>query len=208
MNRLQLSLSSKKEKMKKKEIYCLGKAIEINAYYSISNASRCNATIKTFSWFHFRVRVERQGGAWCPKHQITSETEEWLQVSFLSHLYPIQSTENRNSCVGLSNVDRIIISIWRLCVYVRCKLKIFRMSHIVLWYAWSGFWEIDFFKDYCNQKNVSQTGTQSWKTFFIKRSIFFIPFFISRSPAVDKFNPLIPFGWIGILLACIYGLEV
>jgi hypothetical protein len=31
-------------------------------------------------FFFYRVRVERQGGAWCPKNQITSEAEEWLQV--------------------------------------------------------------------------------------------------------------------------------
>jgi len=29
----------------------------------------------------YRVRVENLGGAWCPRNQITSDAEEWLQVS-------------------------------------------------------------------------------------------------------------------------------
>lgn len=28
-----------------------------------------------------RVRVEKQGGAWCPRNPINSEAEEWIQVS-------------------------------------------------------------------------------------------------------------------------------
>jgi len=39
-----------------------------------------------FLEFVCRVRVERQGGAWCPKNQITADAKEWLQVSVLHNL--------------------------------------------------------------------------------------------------------------------------
>jgi hypothetical protein len=62
-------------------------------YSTSSSIHRYNLTnLNSFKFY--RVRVERQGGAWCPKNQITSEAEEWLQVRarsvfklFLLHLF-------------------------------------------------------------------------------------------------------------------------
>lgn len=32
-------------------------------------------------YFRFRVRTEREGGAWCPKDPVTREPTEWLEVN-------------------------------------------------------------------------------------------------------------------------------
>ena len=41
-----------------------------------------------------RVRTESQGGAWCPKHQITTSPNEWLQVE-LHQVHVITAVETQ-----------------------------------------------------------------------------------------------------------------
>ncbi|ODM98888.1 Discoidin domain-containing receptor 2 [Orchesella cincta] len=78
--------------MKKKEIYCLGKAIKVNG-----------------------VRMELQGGAWCPRNMITSETEEWLQIDLHNvHLITATETQGRfGNGQGQEYAEFYKISYWR-----------------------------------------------------------------------------------------------
>ena len=69
----------------------------------VSNMTSCLAYIQSnhifslfwsialiFSWqlliavvYFFRIRQEHNGGAWCPKQQISHDVYEWLQVDLL-----------------------------------------------------------------------------------------------------------------------------
>ena len=43
-----------------------------------------------------RIRTERNGGAWCPKHQITSNVYEYLQINLNSlHVITMIETQGR-----------------------------------------------------------------------------------------------------------------
>ncbi|CAG7819663.1 unnamed protein product [Allacma fusca] len=62
-----------------------------------------------------KVRVERQGGAWCPKNQITSDAEEWLQID-LHTVHVISATETQGrfgNGQGQEFAETYVISYWR-----------------------------------------------------------------------------------------------
>ncbi|CAL8095670.1 unnamed protein product [Orchesella dallaii] len=62
-----------------------------------------------------RVRVEKQGGAWCPKNQITSEAEEWIQIELHSvHVISAIETQGRfGNGHGQEFAEAFVVSYWR-----------------------------------------------------------------------------------------------
>ena len=49
---------------------------------------------QTFFFPHFRVRVDQNGGAWCPKNMIGKEGKEWLEID-LGSVHTISATETQ-----------------------------------------------------------------------------------------------------------------
>ncbi|XP_046735368.1 epithelial discoidin domain-containing receptor 1-like [Diprion similis] len=62
-----------------------------------------------------RLRMENQGGAWCPKEQITTEPREWLQVDLHTvHLITATGTQGRfGNGVGVEYAEAYLLEYWR-----------------------------------------------------------------------------------------------
>ncbi|XP_046466672.1 discoidin domain-containing receptor 2 isoform X1 [Neodiprion pinetum] len=62
-----------------------------------------------------RLRTENQGGAWCPKEQITTEPREWLQVDLHTvHLITATGTQGRfGNGVGVEYAEAYLLEYWR-----------------------------------------------------------------------------------------------
>jgi discoidin domain receptor family protein 2 len=43
---------------------------------------------------HFRIRIDKNGGAWCPKNMIGKEGKEWIEID-LGSTHAIQATESQ-----------------------------------------------------------------------------------------------------------------
>ncbi|XP_046990329.1 discoidin domain-containing receptor tyrosine kinase B-like [Schistocerca americana] len=62
-----------------------------------------------------RVRTDRNGGAWCPKRQVTSEPVEWLQVELRDvHLVTAVETQGRfGNGQGREFAENFLLEYWR-----------------------------------------------------------------------------------------------
>lgn len=63
----------------------------------------------------FRIRTESNGGAWCPKHQITTEPREWLEID-LHTVHVITATETQGrfgNGQGQEFAEAYLIEYWR-----------------------------------------------------------------------------------------------
>ncbi|XP_049818971.1 epithelial discoidin domain-containing receptor 1-like [Aethina tumida] len=64
---------------------------------------------------HGRVRTDRNGGAWCPQKQATTEPHEWIQVD-LKSVHMITSTETQGrfgNGQGIEYAEAYYIEYWR-----------------------------------------------------------------------------------------------
>lgn len=64
---------------------------------------------------HGRIRTESNGGAWCPKHQITTEPREWLEID-LHTVHVITATETQGrfgNGQGQEFAEAYLIEYWR-----------------------------------------------------------------------------------------------
>lgn len=62
-----------------------------------------------------RVRTDRNGGAWCPQKQATTEPHEWIQVD-LKSVHMITSTETQGrfgNGQGIEYAEAYYIEYWR-----------------------------------------------------------------------------------------------
>lgn len=71
-----------------------------------------NLLIETFG---FRVRTDRNGGAWCPLKQATTEPEEWVQIDLKSvHMITATGTQGRfGNGVGIEYAEAYMVKYWR-----------------------------------------------------------------------------------------------
>lgn len=62
-----------------------------------------------------RVRVEKNGGAWCPKPQVTNEPREWLEIDLHSvHYITGTGTQGRfGNGDGVEYAEAYILEYWR-----------------------------------------------------------------------------------------------
>nr|XP_023020139.1 discoidin domain-containing receptor 2-like [Leptinotarsa decemlineata] len=64
---------------------------------------------------HGRVRTDKNGGAWCPQKQATTEPEEWIQLDLGSvHMITATETQGRfGNGQGIEYAEAYIIEYWR-----------------------------------------------------------------------------------------------
>lgn len=62
-----------------------------------------------------RVRTEKNGGAWCPSKQATTEPEEWLQVDLKTvHMITATGTQGRfGNGQGVEFAEAYMLEYWR-----------------------------------------------------------------------------------------------
>jgi discoidin domain receptor family protein 2 len=62
-----------------------------------------------------RVRQEKNGGAWCPKAQISSEVREYLEVDLMRpHLITRTETQGRfGNGQGQEYAEQFLVEYWR-----------------------------------------------------------------------------------------------
>lgn len=69
-----------------------------------------------FIWnIFFRIRNEKNGGAWCPKAQISSEIREYLEVDLQkNHLVTWTETQGRfGNGQGQEYAEAFLVEYWR-----------------------------------------------------------------------------------------------
>ncbi|XP_066250296.1 discoidin domain-containing receptor 2-like [Euwallacea similis] len=64
---------------------------------------------------HGRVRTDKNGGAWCPLKQATTEPEEWIQIDLKTvHMITATETQGRfGNGQGIEYVEAYMIEYWR-----------------------------------------------------------------------------------------------
>ncbi|KAG5900357.1 hypothetical protein JTB14_033806 [Gonioctena quinquepunctata] len=64
---------------------------------------------------HGRVRTDKNGGAWCPQKQATTEPEEWIQLDLKSvHMITATETQGRfGNGQGIEFAEAYILEYWR-----------------------------------------------------------------------------------------------
>ncbi|KAH0810624.1 hypothetical protein GEV33_012167 [Tenebrio molitor] len=64
---------------------------------------------------HGRVRTDRNGGAWCPLKQATTEPEEWIQIDLKTvHMITATGTQGRfGNGVGIEYAEAYMLEYWR-----------------------------------------------------------------------------------------------
>lgn len=69
-------------------------------------------TVKTFC---YRLRTEKNGGAWCPKLQATTEPEEWLEINLHTvHLVTATASQGRfGNGQGVEFAEGYLLEYWR-----------------------------------------------------------------------------------------------
>lgn len=62
-----------------------------------------------------RLRTEAHGGAWCPKHQVTTEPTEWLEVDLHRvHVVTAVETQGRfGNGQGQEFAEAYLLEYWR-----------------------------------------------------------------------------------------------
>lgn len=62
-----------------------------------------------------RLKSESHGGAWCPKHQVTTEAKEWLEIDLQTvHVFTSTSTQGRfGNGQGQEYAESYILEYWR-----------------------------------------------------------------------------------------------
>ncbi|XP_014208586.1 discoidin domain-containing receptor 2-like [Copidosoma floridanum] len=62
-----------------------------------------------------RVRTENQGGAWCPKDQVTDDPRQWLEIDLHTvHLITATGTQGRfGNGVGVEYAESYVLEYWR-----------------------------------------------------------------------------------------------
>jgi discoidin domain receptor family protein 2 len=65
--------------------------------------------------FCCRIRQEKNGGAWCPKAQISSEVREYLEVDLMRpHLITVTETQGRfGNGQGREFAEQFLVEYWR-----------------------------------------------------------------------------------------------
>lgn len=65
--------------------------------------------------FTFRIRQEKNGGAWCPKAQISSDIKEYLEVDLTrNHLITWTETQGRfGNGQGQEFAEAFLVEYWR-----------------------------------------------------------------------------------------------
>lgn len=63
----------------------------------------------------YRLRTEAHGGAWCPKHQVTTEPTEWLEVDLHRvHVVTAVETQGRfGNGQGQEFAEAYLLEYWR-----------------------------------------------------------------------------------------------
>lgn len=63
----------------------------------------------------FRIRQEKNGGAWCPKAQISSDVKEYLEVDLQrNHLMTWTETQGRfGNGQGQEYAEAFLVEYWR-----------------------------------------------------------------------------------------------
>ena len=67
------------------------------------------------SYYYYRIRQEKNGGAWCPKAQISSEVHEYLEVDLMRpHLITRTETQGRfGNGQGQEYAEQFLVEYWR-----------------------------------------------------------------------------------------------
>lgn len=67
------------------------------------------------SVFYFRVRTDKNGGAWCPLKQATTEPEEWIQIDLKTvHMITATETQGRfGNGQGIEYAEAYMLEYWR-----------------------------------------------------------------------------------------------
>lgn len=64
---------------------------------------------------HFRLRIDNNGGAWCPKHMVSRNLNEYLQIDLLSqHVITSIKTQGRfGKGQGQEFTEAYVLEYWR-----------------------------------------------------------------------------------------------
>lgn len=62
-----------------------------------------------------RLKQERNGGAWCPKQQVTTEPHDWLEIDLHTvHVITATATQGRfGNGQGVEFAEAYILEYWR-----------------------------------------------------------------------------------------------
>ncbi|KAH1008663.1 hypothetical protein HUJ05_009199 [Dendroctonus ponderosae] len=62
-----------------------------------------------------RVRTDKNGGAWCPQKQATTEPEDWIQIDLKTvHMITATETQGRfGNGQGIEYAEAYMIEYWR-----------------------------------------------------------------------------------------------
>lgn len=66
-------------------------------------------------YFHFRLRVDNNGGAWCPKHIVARGLKEYIQIDLLQNhaITAIRSQGRFGRGQGQEYTEAYVIEYWR-----------------------------------------------------------------------------------------------
>lgn len=70
---------------------------------------------KYHAYFHFRLKVDNNGGAWCPKHMVSRGLNEYLQIDLLQvHMITAVRTQGRfGKGQGQEYTEAYAVKYWR-----------------------------------------------------------------------------------------------
>lgn len=83
--------------------------------YANNNILYNNNIIQRMVYYCFRIRQEKNGGAWCPKAQISSEVREYLEIDLdEDHLVTWTETQGRwGNGQGQEYTEAFTVEYWR-----------------------------------------------------------------------------------------------
>ena len=87
--------------------------------------NQVNESSERFEHGNCRVRVERNGGAWCPRQQATHQPRDWLEIDMRTdHIITAVETQGRfGNGQGQEFAEHYLVEYWRdsLSKWVRYK---------------------------------------------------------------------------------------
>lgn len=85
--------------------------------YEETSVFLCKLELNSFCFiqFHFRLKIDNNGGAWCPKHMVSRGLKEYLQIDLLQmHVLTAIRTQGRfGKGQGQEYTEAYVVEYWR-----------------------------------------------------------------------------------------------
>lgn len=93
---------------------CSSLTLEMSLFLYICSVLFSSWKLKYILLFS-RVRTDKNGGAWCPQKQATTEPEEWIQVDLKTvHMITATETQGRfGNGQGIEYAEAYMLEYWR-----------------------------------------------------------------------------------------------